>query len=65
MEGLGKFLNFLFVVIALLLVLAVVGNVKACSPCTIESDTRITPEKRLRIKNNAVDTVFIYRKPKE
>lgn len=65
MEGLGRFLNFLFVVIALLVVLAVFGNIKACSPCVIESDTQIIPEKRLRIKNNAVDTVFIYRKPKQ
>ena len=66
MEGIG---NGLVQVIAIfcILVAVVIGGISwgvaKFTSRTIESATRIEPELKLTVKDNKVDTVYIYRRP--
>lgn len=60
-KGLVGAIVFLCMLVALVIGALSWGAAKLTSR-TIESDTRIEPELKLTIKDNKVDTIYIYRR---
>lgn len=61
-KGLVGAIVFLCILVAIVIGAISWGAAKLTSR-TIESTTRIEPELKLTIKDNKVDTVYVYRRP--
>lgn len=61
-EGLVGAIVFLCILVAVVIGCLSWGVAKFTSR-TIESATRIEPELKLTIKDNKVDTIYVYRRP--
>lgn len=63
-KGIGTVINILLAGFVAAIVFGIWLLIKYLSPVTIETKQKIVPDYKLETKGKTVDTVWIYKKPK-
>lgn len=63
-NGLNSFINFVIIVIIVLLIISLYAIYDwIFIEAVIKTTERLVPELEITVKNNVIDTLYVYRKP--